>query len=1727
MRFFCILLSLVATAALSAADEDFARFVNPWIGTEGTGHTTVAAADALGMVQPGPDTGTESWDYASGYRNSDTKLYGFSQNHLNGTGVPELGDLLILPFPGSHPALSRLRRSLRSGDTFPAPTPARASPSATRFARGIRSPVPFDKSSETASPGYYAVTLESGIRCEAAASPRCAIWRFTYPDGANARLLVDMQWGLVWEKMDEHVKCANVEISTSKDHCPQLVTGWAETKSWTERRWNFALEADAGFAVVKGDGSRRFALDFGKAKTVTVRIALSTTDEDGARRNLAEVRGRTLEQVAAAARAAWNGYLSRVEVPGADAATETNVYTALYHLFWQPNDITDIDGRYRGADGRIAKVGKGRRYFSTLSLWDTYRAAHPLYTILAPELVDDFVRSMVAHRKAVGHLPVWPLWGRDTHCMIGNHAVPVLVEAVKKNLTTLYDEEVFEAICATLGENHEGKPKENWPALDKYGWYPFDLEPEESVSRTLEGAYDDWCASRLAARLEDGERAAFFSRRAEAWKNVFDPTTKCVRGRKSDGTWREPFDPAALYAYGEPRDISEASANQYMWHVQQDPAALAEALGGRSAALAKLEEHFDPARAPHGNIADVTGLIGEYAHGNEPGHHVLYLFTVWGRPERAAEIVREIFDRFYRPAPDGLCGNDDCGQMSAWYLFSAMGFYPFEPTGGEYVFGAPQVPKVTIRLGNGKSFTVIARNLSKENRYVKSVTLNGRRIPLSSFSHWDVVRGGELVFEMSGRPSGDTAAGRTDDGDVLRSAQESAARFAEKTAARTGDARLARMFVSSFLDTITRTVRYGTKNGRDDAFVVTGDIPAMWLRDSCAQVWPYLPLAREDEAMRRVLRGVLNRAFDCIRADPYANAFLDDGESETMWADDMTEMKRGLHERKWELDSLCYPLRLAHGYWKATGDAAPFGEDYAGCVRTVLSTLRAEQRASRYSFKRRTWTPYGTLADGKSAPFNPNGMVASAFRPSDDACLLPFNVPGNIFARDVLSKTADVLRETGGDAGLAADCDRLSAEIGRAVEESAVFEHPTFGRVYAYEVDGFGGRIFMDDANAPSLLSLAYLCDAASFDRDVYEATRRMVLSEANPWFVRGTSGEGVGSPHTGRGRIWPLAVALRALTTTDRSEIAQCLAQLVDTTGGTGALHESHAADDDGDFTRGWFAWADGLFAEAVLHALDTGVDFNPAIVEAVRRNAAKVLRETCAKPARASVPEIDTPSGDSTVGMVRESLVSPVDERAARLVETLRADGTWPDVPYARNSASAWGAADHVKRMVELARARHTPGVVDAFRRALGHWAGKGYRNKNWWWNQIGVPLELGRAGLLMGEDITRDERRAIASLMRESRIGMTGQNRIWLAECVLMRSLLEGNAEGARAAREAILGEVVVSRTVEGIQSDWSFHQHGNQAQFGNYGLSYILTVPRLADMFEGTPLAFPAESREILRNLVARGFAPTVWKGAMDVGAIGRQLNKGAARIKGAGVLVAAGRLGVDADGVAKGLHWFPKSAYGVYRADGWMASVKCETKSIRGTEVVNEDNMLGAHLADGALFSSVTGDEYRDIFPLWNWRHIPGTTSYDVESVDWKSRNRAEAAERDGDTVRFRLDRAGLTAETTWHFSPQGVEVEVTDITATNGLPVVTTVEQSLARPNAAWRREGDGIVAVNGAIRYFVPSNAVVRIEARTGSWRRHMGAAANEEARGRVFEITIPHGVDPSGASCAWRTAF
>ncbi|MBQ6141545.1 MAG: hypothetical protein IJI54_09690 [Kiritimatiellae bacterium] len=479
--------------------------------------------------------------------------------------------------------------------------------------------------------------------------------------------------------------------------------------------------------------------------------------------------------------------------------------------------------------------------------------------------------------------------------------------------------------------------------------------------------------------------------------------------------------------------------------------------------------------------------------------------------------------------------------------------------------------------------------------------------------------------------------------------------------------------------------------------------------------------------------------------------------------------------------------------------------------------------------------------------------------------------------------------------------------------------------------------------------------------------------------------------------------------------------------------------------------------------------------------------------------------------------------DERAARLVATQRDDGSWPDVDYVNMTRSMFNAVRHFYNMRVIARSPRTPEKERALHKALAFWLDGGFRNPNWWWNRIGVPLPLGTVALLMDDILSAEERARVVKALQVSKIGMTAQNRVWFATCVLYRALIEGNEADAKTAHAAILDEFKVSKTVEGIQSDWSFHQHGNQAQFGNYGASYISTMTQLVAMFNGTPWAVPDEKRQVLEKLVANGYMPIVWRGSLDMGALGRRIGPGVARTKGGLALSVAAALGVSTNAPA-GLHWFPKSACGVYRGKGWMASVKCETASITGKERGNNDNLLGAHTADGALFTYVTGDEYRDVFPLWNWRHVPGITSYDERNVDWKSRNRSKVCVREGDSVRFVLDRAGLKATTVWRFSDAGVDVSVTEISSEKDKPVVTTVEQAIAQPGAKWWREKGGIVAVNGAIRYELPSNAVVRIEERTGSWKDSMEELSDEKVSGRVFEIVIPHGRRPAGASCFWR---
>ena len=735
-------------SSLASAGIGLDRFAYPFVGSSGVGHVTPAAAYPFGLVQAGPDTSADGvyqggWAHTSGYQHGERFVHRFSQLHLSGTGCASLGKIGILPFSVSPAEGADYRAEI----------------------------VP---ESEVARPGRYSVRFADGIAVEIAAAPHAAAYRIAFPEGAAAKLLVDLDWAAASRsEKPASVFGSRTFASSLTVDAPDAVSGSLRTADWVEYELHFAMAFSSDCRVTclkpqQGLRGGKWIVDFGKAgaRPLEIRLALSLGSVEAARRNLAaEIPGFGFDAVRAKAERAWSDWFSRVEIDAAaEPAAVTNFASALYRLALQPNDIGDA----------------GKSEYSTFSLWDTFRAAHPLYTILCPEKANAFVNSLLDHGERLGTLPLWPLMGRETHCMIGHHAVPVIADAILKGLANpggtlgkgIDRERAFRLVDESLRREHRptstatwGLLKEDWEALDRYGYYPFDrLTGEfegkkvlgESVSRTLECAYDDACAARLALALGKREEAAFFARRAGNWTNVFDRASGFARGRDSAGRWREPFDPFDCGAGPWiANDFTEGNSWQYTWHVMHDPEGLVAAMGGKEKFGEKLAALFAQRETVRGSsfVHDVSGLVGQYAHGNEPSHHVAYFFRWSDRPWMTDEIVRRVFDTQYFARADGLCGNDDCGQMAAWYVFSALGFYPFDPCGGEYVLGAPQVPGAVVRLEGGRTLKVVAKNFSRENRYVKSVAWNGRPLAGWILRHEELARGGELVFEMAPNPS--------------------------------------------------------------------------------------------------------------------------------------------------------------------------------------------------------------------------------------------------------------------------------------------------------------------------------------------------------------------------------------------------------------------------------------------------------------------------------------------------------------------------------------------------------------------------------------------------------------------------------------------------------------------------------------------------------------------------------------------------------------------------------------------------------------------------------------------------------------------------------------------------------------------------------------------------------------------------------------------------------------
>ena len=716
---------LLAACSGGGNETDYTQYVNPFIGAADNGHTFPGACRPFGMIQTSPVTGAMGWRYCSEYVYSDSVIWGFTQTHLNGTGCMDLGDILVMPANGAR---------VREWDAY-------------------RSP--FDKKTEEATPGYYAVTLtEPDVRAELTATPHVAFHRYIFNKADSASVLIDLQHGPAWSEAQYHSQVRECETEWADS---ATLTGHVRNSVWVNQDYYFVMQFScpvvSATQLAMGErekGQRIVAgFDMKPGDELMMKVALSTVSVDGARRNLeAEIEGWDFEATRLAAKADWNSQLSRIEAEGTKEEL-TNFYTAFYHTIIQPNMIADVDGRYRNAADSVV-TAEGGEFYSTFSFWDTYRAAHPFYTLILPERVDGMVRSIVAQADVQGFLPIWGLWGKENYCMVANHGVSVVAEAYHKGFRGFDADKAFEAVKRTQTVSHP--QKSNWEDYMTYGYFPSDRTPAESVSSTLESVYDDYAAADMASLLGRKEDEEIFRRRADFYKNLFDKETGFMRPRMADSTWRTPFDPSSVgHSESVGGDYTEGNAWQYTWHVQHDVDGLIELMGGREPFLAKLDSMFTLQLVTE--QSDVTGLIGQYAHGNEPSHHVTYLYALAGRPWRTQELIREIFDTQYRPLPDGLCGNDDCGQMSAWYMFSAMGFYPVDPVSARYVFGAPQLPHFVLRLADGKRFEIEARNLSKENKYVKSIELNGKPYTLPYITHEDITKGGKLVYEMTSSPT--------------------------------------------------------------------------------------------------------------------------------------------------------------------------------------------------------------------------------------------------------------------------------------------------------------------------------------------------------------------------------------------------------------------------------------------------------------------------------------------------------------------------------------------------------------------------------------------------------------------------------------------------------------------------------------------------------------------------------------------------------------------------------------------------------------------------------------------------------------------------------------------------------------------------------------------------------------------------------------------------------------
>ena len=712
----------------SESKTDYTELVNPFIGTDFTGNTYPGAQAPFGMVQLSPDNGLGGWDRISGYFYPDSTIAGFSHTHLSGTGAGDLYDILFMPvtLPYNETAEGGL---------------------------GIYSK--FSHNDEEASAGYYRVKLQDyNINVELTATPRCGVQRYTFPK-AESMVVLNLKKAMNWDfTMDSQIEV----VDSCNIRGYRFSEGWARgQKVYFATRFSRpfkAVEFDEAEIKLKGEkvGTSkiaRFMFDTEEGDQVTIVTALSGVSVEGAVKNLnAEAPHNDFNQYLAAAKADWNKHLQRIAVKGGNADDQVNFYTALYHSMIAPTIYSDVDGQYYGPDKQVHQAD-GWVNYSTFSLWDTFRAAHPLFTYTEPERVGDMVQSFIAFYEQNGRLPVWNFWGSETDMMIGYHSVPVIVDAYLKGIGNFDAEKALEACIATSNiDEYRGIG-----SYKKNGYIPYNVTDQYnsenwSLSRTLEYAFDDFCIAEMAQKMGKTEIANEYYKRSQNYRNVFNPATGFMQPIDDKGVFQPNFNPDEYTAH-----ICESNAWHYFWSVQHDIKGLVSLTGGQDKFAAKLDSMFTYIPAGNEELPIFsTGMIGQYAHGNEPSHHVIYLYNKVRQPWKAQKYAAQVMHELYTNAPAGLCGNEDCGQMSAWYVFSAMGFYPVNPVSGEYEIGTPLFPEMRLSLGNGKTFTVLAPNVSRENIYIQSVKVNGQPYDKSYITHQQIMDGSTVEFVMGNQP---------------------------------------------------------------------------------------------------------------------------------------------------------------------------------------------------------------------------------------------------------------------------------------------------------------------------------------------------------------------------------------------------------------------------------------------------------------------------------------------------------------------------------------------------------------------------------------------------------------------------------------------------------------------------------------------------------------------------------------------------------------------------------------------------------------------------------------------------------------------------------------------------------------------------------------------------------------------------------------------------------------